>query len=173
MPARSLVPPKKSKKPKQVERALSRDELADELGLHPDTIKRHHRRDNEPPHDKEGQRCVYNAAEYLAWMEEEGLNGERGRPIEGDSPDLEAAKLRKENALAAKYELQVERERGLVVDRAAYRSEWIARISAAKNKLIGMPAQIAPALVGQDAGDIEHMLRDRLEQIIREIQSGD
>lgn len=105
-------------------------------------------------------------------MDAEGLTGERGRPTE-DSPDLEAARLRKENALASKYELQVERERGLVVDRASYKTEWITRINAAKNKLIGMPAQLAPSLVGQDAGDIEHLLRDRLEQIIREIQHGD
>jgi hypothetical protein len=166
------IRPKAKRRPPPIERALSRDELAEELDLHPDSIKRHHTRDNPPPHDREGQRCVYNAAEYRAWMDEEGLTGERGGQRE-DSADLEAARLRKENALAAKYELQVEKERGLVVDRAAYRTEWITRIAAAKNKLIGMPAQIAPALIGLDAGDIEHQLRDRVEQIIREIQVGD
>lgn len=170
--SRPTKKPKRASKARQIERALSRDELADELGLNPDSIKRHHTRDNPPPHDREGQRCVYNVAEYQAWMKSEELTGERGGQRD-DSPDLEAAKLRKENALAAKYELQVEKERGLVVDRGAYKSEWLTRIAAAKNKLIGMPAQIAPSLVGQDAGDIEHMLRDRLEQIIREIQVGD
>lgn len=75
--------------------------------------------------------------------------------------------------LARKYRNQCLVEEGRLIDRNVYRSEWMSRIATAKNKLIGMPGQIAPSLVGQDVGDIEHILRDRIETIIREIGRGD
>lgn len=158
------------KKPTRPNRALSRDELADELDLHADSIKRHHTRPNPPPHSKRKGRCCYNAAEYLAWMQSEGLTGQQGH--QGDpsaSPDLEAARLRKENALASKYELQVARERDQVVEKAPYRAAWIAEVHTIKNKCLGLGAAVAPACYGQDAGEIQRIIDERVQQIFREL----
>jgi phage terminase Nu1 subunit (DNA packaging protein) len=95
------------------ERTIGRDELAEILGVHPETIGRYDREG--APHTVRNRRNCYNEAEYKAWCDVNGKTLVQGRPIEGDSPDLEKARLRKENALAAKYEIQVARERGLLV----------------------------------------------------------
>ena len=161
---------KRPKKP-AVERTLSRDDLAGELDLHPDSIKRHHTRDNPPPHTRRGQKCLYNAGEYQAWMDAEGLTGERGAPGGGDSPDLDAARLRKENALANKYELQVAKETRELIPLAEVK-QWIGEhIGRAKNRLIGMAAALAPRLEGQDAAERQQTIEQYIEQIVREIQA--
>lgn len=143
-------------------------DLAEELDLAEDSIRRHIRRG--APHSKRTNRLFFNVPEYRAWMESEGLTGERGRPSDHeDSPDLERAKLRKENALAARYELQVARERGQLVAINDVK-QWVGEhVAAAKNKLIGVGAAITAQLEGRDAAERQDIIDRRIREILEEL----
>jgi hypothetical protein len=113
---------------------------------------------------------MLNSAEVAAWKRENGITGEPGRPSDAtDSPDLEAARLRKENALAAKYELQVQRERGELVPVDEVK-QWIGRhVTTAKNKLIGLGAGVTPLLEGRDAAERQSIIDARISEILNEL----
>lgn len=148
-------------------RELSANELADELDLHRQTIVEYDRRG--APREKAGRGYHYNAGEYLAWMKANGVSGLQGRQIEGDSPDLAAAKLRKENALAARYELQVAREKGELVP-ALEVKQWIGEnVTTARNKLLGMGAQLTPLLEGREAAERQTLIEERVTEILNEL----
>lgn len=154
-------------------RELGISELAEELDLNEESIRRHLRRVPAPPYSKESGpkgRLRFNAAEYQAWMDSQGLTGERGRPSEhADSPDLEKARLRKENALAAKYELQVQRERGELVPIQDVK-QWIGEhVGATRSKLIGFGAAVTPQLEGRDAAERQDILESRIRDILDEL----
>lgn len=149
------------------DRSLSRDELAAELDLHPDSIKRHHKREPAPPHDRRAGKCFYNAAEYAAWMKANKLDGGPGRPSDVESsPDLEAAKLRKENALASKYELDVRRMKGRLVPLDEVKRAGIALLTAARNRLVGLPAQVTPLLEGRDNAERQTILEQQISDTL-------
>jgi hypothetical protein len=152
----------------RTKRDTNRIDLAAELELDESTIMRHIRRG--APHSKRANRLWFNVAEYRAWMAANGLTGERGKPSDHhDSPDLERARLRKENALASKYELQVQRERGELIPMADVR-QWIAEhVQAAKSKLIGMGAALAPVLEGRDAAERQDIIEHRTREILEEL----
>lgn len=127
------------------------------------------------PHDKggKGRPNKFDPAEVLTWMKSEGLTGKVGRPsLTQDSPDLEAARLRKENALAAKYELQVARERGLLVPADDVKRDWTSKVTTAKNKFVGMAAIITPLLEGRDAAERQTIIEGRIYEILTELSQG-
>lgn len=62
------------------------------------------------PHERRQGRIYFAVDEYLAWCEARNLTGERGRPEPDDSPDMEAAKLAKERAVARIKEVEAERQ---------------------------------------------------------------
>jgi hypothetical protein len=154
-------------KQKSPVRDSSINDAADELELSEDTVRRDIRRGC--PHSRKGTKIVMNIPEYREWRAEQGLTGERGRPIEGDSPDLERARLRKENALASKYELQVKREKGELVPVAEVQ-QWIGeRNTTAKNKFIGLGASVTPLLEGRDAAERQGIIDARVIEILDEL----
>lgn len=152
-----------------VQRTLTRGELADELGLSVKAIDNHHRRSPPPPHSRIGNACRYNLDEYAAWMQANNLSGERGRPVEGSSPTIEAARLRQINAMAAKYEIQVERERGVLVNKEEYRRHWRSELDIVISKFRGMGATLAAQLVGLDASEIHARIDENVQLIFREL----
>lgn len=156
------------RKPKTSQRNLSRDELADEIDVHSETIGRYDREG--APHERRGRANFYSAPEYRAWMAEHGKTGEQGRPsFAEDSPDMEAARLRKENALAAKYELQVQRERGELVPVEEVK-RWVGEhVTRAKNRLIGLGSAIAPHLEGRDTAERQVIIETRVTEILNEL----
>ena len=156
-------------KPKQsrIVRDLTRDDIAALLDVHVESVGRYDR--DGAPHERRGNRNFYNEDEYRAWMASKGLTGKEGRPNEDDSPDLEKARLRKENALAAKYELQVKREKGELVPTEEVR-RWIGEhVTTAKNKLIGLGAAVAPLLEGRDAAERQTIIDGRVSEILEEL----
>lgn len=159
-------------KPK-VERTPVRDagvnDAADELDLSEDTVRRDVRRG--APHSRKGTRILFNVPEYRQWREEQGLTGERGRPIEGDSPDLEAARLRKENALASKYELQVARERGQLVASDEVRAVGARLLTTFRNRLIGAGPALAPILEGRDAAERQTMIDEYNVELLTQLEA--
>lgn len=151
-------------------RTVNRDELSDELDIRADSIARHHTRANPPPFSKDGRVYLYNVAEYRAWMDSEGLTGERGGDRGPTSPDIEEARLRKESALADKYELQVAREKRELIPANEVR-QWIGEhIGRAKNKLIGMAASISPRLEGLNSSERQQEIERYIELVIRDIR---
>lgn len=114
----------------------------------------------------------FNLSEVAAWKKANNITGEPGRPTSQESPDIEAAKLRKENALASKYELQVEKERGRLVDVSVAKAAGVSVVTTAKGKLTGLAAAIAPQLQGLDAAEIQTLLGNRIEEILNDLSSG-
>ena len=154
-------------KPKTTERTTPILEAAEELNIAEETVRRDINRG--APHSRDGKKIVLNVPEYRQWRESKGLKPEKGRPLEVDSPDLEKARLRKENALASKYELQVERERGILVPIEEVK-QWIGQhVTAAKNKLIGMGAGVTPLLEGRDAAERQAIIDSRVNEILDEL----
>jgi phage terminase Nu1 subunit (DNA packaging protein) len=96
-----------------------------------------------------------------------------GRPVSVNaSPDLDAARLRKENALAEKYELQVERERGELLVAERVERDWLQSAQVIRNKLIGLPASVAPQLEGMTAAEMQTLLETRVNEILNELADG-
>jgi phage terminase Nu1 subunit (DNA packaging protein) len=149
------------------------EDVANELGVHGHTIRGWIKRPLNPcPHTRiQGRELRFDVAEVRAWMSANGVSGKQGRPPEPSSQNLEAAKLRKENALADKYEIQVERERGVVVPFAEVKSRWVELVTTAKNRLLGVPATAAPQCVGRDASEIQAILESRITEALSELSS--
>lgn len=111
-----------------------------------------------------------NPAEVVAWMRENGRSGKQGRPSHAsDSPDLEAARLRKENALARRYELENARDERNLIPVNEVR-QWVGEnMGRAKHKLIGMASALAPRMEGMDAAERQQVIEQYVEHVIREI----
>lgn len=159
---------------KPVTRESTVDDVSNELGVHGHTVRGWIKRPLNPcPHERKGGRDLrFDIAEVRAWMTTNGVTGQQGRPPGPSSANLEAAKLRKESALADKYEIQVERERGQVVPFSEVKARWVELITTAKNKLLGVPSAAAPLCVGRDAGEIQTILEDRINEALSELSNG-
>ncbi len=155
------------KKPK-IKRTLTRVELANMLGLHAGSIKQHHQRSNPPPFDEAGGRYFYNVGEYLAWMKSENLTGDPGRPTES-SPELDAARLRKELAIVHRYERELAIADGTLVYIPDV-ARWINRtFGTAKHRLLAMPATLGPRMEGLDVNERKQAIAAYIEDILEQI----
>src|SRR5262245_37326939 len=141
-------------------RTQTTDEVADELGVTANTVRDYAAAGC--PHDKAplGNNHKYNAAEVLAWARAHGKTGKRGRPE--DIETLGNAKLRKETALAEKYELQVQREKGLMGYMEDFKRFSVLAVTTAKNKFLGFPANVTTMLEGRDAAERQSILESRI-----------
>jgi len=157
-------------KPKDLQsnRRLNVLEAAGELSIHPETLREFIR--DGCPAEKRGKEWRVDAPEVAAWMKANGHTGVQGRPWGTESsPDLDAARLRKENALASKYELQTARERGRLIEVESVQ-QWIIRNHiSARNHLLGLPAKAVVLMAGRNAGEqqsiLETLIREALETI--------
>ncbi|HVV70443.1 MAG TPA: hypothetical protein VHI52_02925 [Verrucomicrobiae bacterium] len=114
----------------------------------------------------------FDLGEVAKWKRANNITGEPGRPAANESGDLEAAKLRKENALAAKYEIQVDRERGTLVPATEVKTRWAQKVATAKSKFLGLPAAVAPRLEGMNAAAIQGELEKAVTDILNDLASG-
>lgn len=119
-------------------------------GVDEKTIRRWCGRAKSPcPHDRDARGQVkLDEAEVVAWMRASGLTGEPGRPAAKSSRNIKAAQLRKENALADRYEIMNDRERGLLVESAEVEREWanVANVVRAGFQSIG--SSVVPIALG-------------------------
>ncbi len=156
-------------------RTQSPEQAAEELGCDEKTVRRHCNNKEKPaPHTRGKNRKLFvNAGELLIWGKENGINFRPGRPTEhADSPDLEKARLRKENALAAKYELQVAKERKELVSMGEVKDRFMEEIGRAKSRFNSFPADMSGACVGLDAGDIQTTLQRQMDLILNDLAAG-
>ena len=137
-------------------------EAAGELSLHPETLREYVREGC--PATKRGNSFYVSVPEVLVWMKANGRTGKQGVRPQDESPDLESVRIRKETALAEKYELQTARERGELVP-VSQVQQWIIRnLQSARNHLLGLPAKAVVAMAGRDSAEQQSIL----EQLIRE-----
>lgn len=158
---------------KKSARTQTVEDIAAEHDVATETIRRWVRDGCPADRPGKGKPTKMNSAEVEGWKRENGVTGKEGRPIEGDSPDLEAAKLRKENALASKYELQVARERGQLVPIEDVKRWLSERVGTAKNHLIGLAAKLVPSLAGRDAAEQQAIIEEGIRESLQDLSSGE
>lgn len=146
------------------------EEAADELDV---TVGRmHDLYAKGAPHErprKPGQHARTSAAAIIAWAKEAGvdIHAGPGRPrLHDDSPDLEAARLRKENALAAKYELQVSRERGELVPIDEVRRQGVRLLTTVKNRMQSFPPAWAVNTEGRNAAERQQIAQEDIGRLL-------
>jgi phage terminase Nu1 subunit (DNA packaging protein) len=147
-------------------RRLTADELSDLLDIDRRTIQRWIGRGCPCDRPGRGKPNLFDEAEVVSWMEANNLTGKIGAPV---SDTLEAAKLRKELALAEKYELQTAKEKGLLIERAAVEKSIADALAVFRNRLLGLPASLAPVLAGREVPEIESMLDERLRDFLTDL----
>lgn len=144
-------------------------ELADQTEQGVNTIRDHVKKGCPCLKQRGTKPTLFNLELYENWRRERNLTGRRGRPPEVETTDLAAAKLRKENALADKYELQAEQARGRLIDMDEHLRIVRSLANTAKNKLLSLPASVSPRLVGLDGGEIQSSLEDEVTHICDEL----
>lgn len=148
----------KPKTPVKV-RNITPEAVADELNIHIKTVRSWcNRKKNHCPHDRAASgRLWLSADEVAAWMQESKTTGRAGRPST-TSPELLAAQLRKENALADRYMLQVRRERAQLTNLADVKC-WIkSKCEEIAAAFKGLGATLTPRLAGRDTGDQQTLI---------------
>lgn len=156
-----------TKKQRIPKREVSAIEASESLGISLEQVRRNCR--DGAPHTKRDGRLWLNCEEFAAWRLENGKTGQRG--IHADdmnpSPTLEAARLRKENAMAARHELWVSRQRGQLLPIDSVRFWETQRTIVLRNRLMGLAAKLTPLLEGRDGAErhqiIDDAIRDALE----------
>jgi phage terminase Nu1 subunit (DNA packaging protein) len=88
----------------------------------------------------------------------------RGAPDE--IKGIDEAKLRKTAAEAEMAELDLARQRGLLVDAASVQKAWGSILAEARKNLLSVPAKVAPLLPGLDAVECEQIIRDQIDQAL-------
>ena len=158
------------KKSTRISRTLTDDDLAELMDVDERTL-RNWKRLGCPCSRGRGKDRRWNAEEVAAWKKTTGITGTKGRPEDTTpaSDPLKAAKIRKETALAERYEIATKRERGSVIDRSEVERANVQKFTTIRNKMLGLPAAIAPSLVGLQAPDIEKLLDDRITEILTEL----
>jgi hypothetical protein len=148
-----------------VKRTIGIQDLADELGLSVETIRRDVKRG--APRSKAGSKLFFDVPEFRQWRVDH--EGKGGRPKRSNSPELDAAKLRKELALAEKYELQTARERGELMP-AEEVHRWISdHYGTLRTRLSILGDELTPALEGRDAPERAAIINDRVRELLNEL----
>ena len=156
----------------KVARVLTLTQCGEEFGVHPNTIKKWI--DRGCPHDPAVGNKPHrlDAAEVAAWKRENGITGKVGRPSGAGGDSLDAARCRKENAMADWHEIRVARERSNLLPADEVKTQWLTHISAAKSVLLGIPAAVAPQCVGLEAGEIQSILDAHVREALTRLSEG-
>lgn len=105
---------------------LTQAAAAADLGVAPGTLGKYARQGCPHRRGKAGRGAAFRVGEVRAWMRSKGRTGAIGRPGLPSTPELEAARRRKELALARTYESRLHRERSRLVDAGEVRDAWQA-----------------------------------------------
>ena len=127
------------------------DDVAEEFGVSIQSVRNWVK--DKCPHSKIGRRLMFDVAEVAAWRRSRGMDTHNRNA--GSSPDIDAARLRKENALADKYEIQVQRERDQLIEVAEVKRLWTNVARVVRNTMQGVGAAVATRYPGGDAGRLQ------------------
>lgn len=88
-----------------------------------------------------------------------------------DTPDLQAARARREQALAELAELKLAQARGELVEAAEVERTIVDTFTRCRTKLLGLPARVKqqiPHLSADDVATINALVREALEDLATE-----
>ena len=151
-------------------RNLSTAQIAELLDLDPATVLRW--TGEGLPHDKSSNRKLgnrYDVAEVQAWMKTNRRTGDVGRPLEAGSDELKGWKVRREKAIALKFERENAIEEGKLIDAETERKRDLAKITVARNRLLGLGAAIAPKLEGLDGAQRQGAIDTAVAEILADL----
>jgi phage terminase Nu1 subunit (DNA packaging protein) len=117
------------------------------LDIHRDTLMSYCRRKKDPcPHSRGARnKMLLDTAEVMVWMKQHNLTGNMGHPsAETKDKDLASARLRKENALASKYELHVAQARNELMDANEVEQTWAELSQLVRNGFTDLPVGVVP-----------------------------
>lgn len=116
-----------------------------------------------------GQANRFSDVEVRRWLADHHRTGRPGRPAEDPDAELAAIKLRKERALARKYELQAARLRASMIDRQVVCDGLGRLVQAAREKLLRLPMELAPMLAGQSVGEIRRLIAAQVSTLLADL----
>jgi hypothetical protein len=163
----------------RVARTTSVQDIALVLGVSEPLIRKWARLRKFPcPHDALKGRMWFNEAEVKHWMDVHGVTGKTGRPRQKDSPKIENARLRKENALARRYEIMADKEDGLLVPRQEVDEEWGRIAVRIRTAFENLASEIIPVLLQNGlpqgaAPDVQQIISEKIAGVLRVLSSAD
>lgn len=110
---------------------------------------------------------TYNLAAVIAWREARiraEADLEPGPGGGAQSPELEGWR----RARRKMAELELERISGSLISLEEVERGRVERVIYLKRSMLALPRQVAPVLVGLEARQIQTLLKERLEDMIRE-----
>ena len=146
------------RKPDTPEYSLTAREVAEVMGISFHTVRKDLVKRGCPALRRGNQPALFNLATYRAWRERNGLTGRTGRPKAESTVEMDEAKLRKEVALADKYELQVDRLRSQLINITDHERVCRSLTTTATRRLRRLPSEVGPVLVGLEGAAIEDAL---------------
>lgn len=153
-----------------------RPDVVRELKVDEQTVARWRRAGAPFEQETTGRRRMWcEPARLRAWLAENRQKNlsQRGRPpLEKSSSDLAAAKLRKENALARRAELDVAEREGKVMERAAVEALAVGCLQELRAAFLGLAARVTPRVVGQDGATVHAIVDDEVRGILERLADG-
>jgi hypothetical protein len=108
---------------------------------------------------------------YIRYLQERHLGKEGETGEEGEST-IAAEKLRKLKADADMAEMDRDKQAGVLQDEGAVVKAYAGRIVAARAKMLGIPKNLSPQLVGmEDPAEIETLIKAEVYAALRELGS--
>ncbi len=149
-------------------RTLSIAELCDILDLSVRTIRVYVGKGM--PHTKGGPAgpAAFSAEECQAWIKANVAKPggrKKAAPTQPADNAMAAVKLRKETALAERYELMVGREKGDLVSQKEVQADVDKVLGAVKGALLDIPGAIAPQLAGLSLAEMEQSIRQHVVHV--------
>ncbi|MBQ3396233.1 MAG: hypothetical protein IJG34_11255 [Synergistaceae bacterium] len=86
--------------------------------------------------------------------------------------ELIEAQIRLTNARADRFEFRNKIERGEYIHRDAVNKAYADIVTSVKNKLLGLPAKLAPRLTGETEQVIAWRIKESVVEILNELAEG-
>ena len=153
------------------DRKSNSSEVCEELGISETTLKRY--RGMGCPHTKSGRGlpCLYNIEEVAAWMRENDLTGEVGRPTTQQSASMDEAMLRKTNAMADNWLSRNAKELRELLPASEVQRAWAKVAMRVRAQVLAVPDSAGPAMDGMTAVERISEMRKRLEEALEQLDS--
>jgi phage terminase Nu1 subunit (DNA packaging protein) len=113
---------------------------------------------------------VAAARKWMASRANSQTEAAASRKTEARRAAWHAARLKREQAEAAKSELELEAMRGTLGDREAMADEYVTHVIAARQLLEAIPDRIAPLLAAETSEhECRRLLHDEIAQVCAEL----
>jgi hypothetical protein len=144
-------------------------QAAIELDIHERTIYRYIREGC--PHNKHGRLTYVSCGEIQAWLKSLNRTGKQGNAGGGNS-DLLAARVRRETALAEKYEDERDERRKKLMPADEVKRIGCAAFILFKNTMAGLPARLVPQLHGRDGAEQQEIIASEITAALADLSGG-